>query len=97
MTSVSRAMRFVLAPRVGTSEPCRGVPGGHRAKLDKLVADFGGFTTKDLELRSTIVYLSDSGQPRADLINRVHEVKPHFSPAQIDGAITELEKKGYVD
>jgi uncharacterized protein YwgA len=65
-------------------------------KLDQLVADFGGFTAKDLELRSTIVYLSDAGQPRADLINRVHEVKPHFSSTQIEGAITELEKKGYV-
>jgi hypothetical protein len=65
-------------------------------KLDQLVAGFGGFTAKDLELRSTIVYLSDPGQPRADLINRVHEVTPHFSSAQIDGAITELEKKGYV-
>ena len=65
-------------------------------KLDELVADFGGYTAKDLELRSTIVYLSKPGQARADLINRVHGVKPHFSPTQIDSAITELEKKRYL-
>ena len=65
-------------------------------KLDQLVADFGGYTAKELELRSTAVYLSKPGQTRADLIKQVHEVKPHFSPAQIDAAIAELEKKGYV-
>jgi hypothetical protein len=52
-------------------------------KLDSLVADFGRFNAKELELRSTIVYLFAPGQARTDLINRVHEVKPHFSHAQI--------------
>ena len=67
-----------------------------RPKLDRLVADFGRFNAKELELRSTVVYLSAPGQVRKDLINRVHEVKPHFSPAQIESAIAELEKKGYL-
>jgi hypothetical protein len=65
-------------------------------KLDKLVADFGGFTAKDLELRSTIVYLWKPGHARTDLSKQVHEVKPHFTESQIDGAIHELETKGYV-
>lgn len=65
-------------------------------KLDQLVADFGGFSAKDLELRSTVLYLSKHGQDRRDLIKQVHDVKPHFSPAQIEAAISELEKKGYV-
>jgi hypothetical protein len=65
-------------------------------KLDRLIADFGGFSAKDLELRSTVVYLfkPDRGQP--ELIKQVHEVKPHFSVTQIEAAISELEKKGYV-
>ncbi len=67
-----------------------------RPKLDSLVADFGRFNAKELELRSTIVYLSAPNQARKDLINRVHEVKPHFSHAQIESAIAELEKKGYM-
>ena len=65
-------------------------------KLSTLVADFGRFTAKELELRSTAVYLSKPGQTRTDLIQQVHEVKPHFSHAQIDAAIAELERKGYV-
>jgi uncharacterized protein YwgA len=67
-----------------------------RQKLDNLVADFGRFNAKELELRSTVVYLSAPGQPRTDLINHVHEVKPHFSNSQIESAISELEKKGYL-
>lgn len=64
-------------------------------KLDQLVADFGGFSAKDLELRSTVLYLSKHGQDRSELIKQVHEVKPHFSPVQIEAAIAELAKKGY--
>ncbi len=66
------------------------------SKLDKLVADFGNFSTRELELRSTVLYLSKPGQDRPELIKQVHEVKPHFSQAQIEAAIAELESKGYV-
>ena len=66
------------------------------AEARQPVADFGRFNAKELELRSTIVYLSAPNQARKDLINRVHEVKPHFSHAQIESAIAELEKKGYL-
>lgn len=65
-------------------------------KLDRLVDDFGGFTAKDLELRSTAVYLAKPGLDRARLIRQVHEVKPHFTPAQIEAAVTALEGKGYI-
>jgi hypothetical protein len=65
-------------------------------QLDRLVADFGGCTAKELELRSTVVYLSRPGQNRQDLVTQVHEVKPHFNHTQIESAIAELEMKGYV-
>lgn len=65
-------------------------------KLDKLISDFGSFGAKDLELRSTALYLAKPGVDRALLIQRVHEVKPHFSVAQIETAIAELERKSYI-
>ena len=65
-------------------------------KLDTLMADFGSFNAKDLELRSTALYLAKPGVDRALLIQRVHEVKPHFSVAQIETAIAELERKSYI-
>jgi uncharacterized protein YwgA len=65
-------------------------------KLDQLIAEFGGFSAKDLELRSTIVYLSKRGQDKRKMVEQVHEVKPHFSRTQIEAAVSELEGKGYV-
>jgi hypothetical protein len=64
-------------------------------KLDQLVADFGAFSAKELELRSTVLYLSKHGQDRSELIKQVHEVKPHFSLIHIERAIADLDKKGY--
>jgi hypothetical protein len=68
--------------------------------LDKLFKDFGKFSAKDLELRSTIIYASQdlekTGRPQADLADTVHEIKPGFTRAQIDAAIAELSKLGYI-
>ncbi|MBI3680516.1 MAG: hypothetical protein HY235_08985 [Acidobacteria bacterium] len=65
--------------------------------LDRLIADFGQFTAKDLELRSTIIYLAKTSMSETDLVERVHDVKPHFSHALIEAAIRELKNKGYLD
>ena len=65
-------------------------------KLDRLVADFGAYTAKDLELRSTLLYLSRPGRSRPELIRQVHQVKPHFNRAHIEEAFAELEMKGYI-
>jgi uncharacterized protein len=68
--------------------------------LDKLFMDFGKFSAKDLELRSTIIYASQdlerTGGSQGDLADTVHEIKPGFSRTQIDAAIAELSKLGYV-
>jgi hypothetical protein len=70
--------------------------------LDKLTQDFGGFCAKDLELRSTIVYvdrdMKQSGNPLAPkgLEELVQEIKPYFKANEISQAIAELESKGYL-
>lgn len=71
-------------------------------KLDRIIEDFGHCTAKDLELRSTIIFvnrdLKRKGQTyvRNELINLVQDIKPHFSKYEIDGALSELEEKGYI-
>jgi len=65
--------------------------------LERVTRDFGGLSVKDLELRSTIVYLAKPGMFRKELIEQVHDVKPHFAPAAIAAAVGELESKGYID
>jgi uncharacterized protein YwgA len=64
--------------------------------LDRLVADYGRATAKELELRSTIIYLASSARTSDELVRMVHQAKPHFSEAQIEAARRELEEKGYL-
>ncbi len=65
-------------------------------QLDALVSGFGGFNAKELELRSTIIYLAKPGLSREELIQQVHDVKPHFTLQTITNALRELESTGYV-
>ncbi|HEY6343099.1 MAG TPA: hypothetical protein VIY49_16515 [Bryobacteraceae bacterium] len=65
--------------------------------LDRLVADFGGLNAKELELRSTLLYLMGPELSREELVQQVHDVKPHFSSAVIRAALQELEGKTYAD
>ncbi|MCE5306798.1 MAG: hypothetical protein LLG20_04080 [Acidobacteriales bacterium] len=69
---------------------------GIGSQLDRLVSTFGSFNAKELELRSTIIFLSKPGLLRQDLIRQVFEVKPHFAEATIAQAVGELEALGYV-
>jgi len=70
--------------------------------LNKLVEDFGNYWAKDLELRSTIIYASKdmrrSGNPvsRSDLVRIVKEIKPRFTDVEVQQAIDEMEKRGYI-
>jgi uncharacterized protein YwgA len=64
--------------------------------LDRLVADYGRATAKDLELRSTIVCMAKPERSNEELVRLVHEVKPHLSKAQIEAARWELDEKGYL-
>ena len=64
--------------------------------LDTVIEHFGGLTAKELELRSTLVYLSGPGPSRDDLVQQVYDIKPHFSPRAIGDALLQLEELGYV-
>jgi uncharacterized protein YwgA len=61
-------------------------------QIEKVVEKFGEMNAKELELRSTILYVSRE-EPLAKeiLLNRVKEIKPHFSVSEIDSAYQELQ------
>jgi hypothetical protein len=57
-----------------------------------MIKRFGGMNARELELRSTIIYVSrEEPLEEEDLLNRVKEIKPHFSVAEIDSAYKELK------
>jgi len=61
----------------------------HKSDVKWVADKFGSLTSPQLELVSTIIYVDrEAAQMKeklklADLSNRVHEVKPHFTGAQI--------------
>lgn len=75
----------------------------NKTAIDQVVDEFGGFTAKELELRSTIVYLdreikrSRKSLDRGGFIGLVKKIKPRFTEETIEKALEELEKKDYVD
>lgn len=73
-----------------TSAGCRGQSvTGHASSLNRLFELFGNLNARELELRSTIVYLAKDCQ-RSDLPAAVQKIKPKFSKAEIELAIKEL-------
>lgn len=69
--------------------------------LEEVVAEFGRFGARELELRATIVYadreLRQRQPPTGDaLVGRVAEIKPHFSRGEIAAVVESMARKGYV-
>lgn len=64
------------------------------ADIDWVISNFGNDSASRLELISTLVFaLRDKSEKlkREDLIDRVHEIKPHFSKATIGDIASEIE------
>jgi uncharacterized protein YwgA len=74
----------------------------NKAAIERVVDEFGAFSAKELELRSTLVYLdrdlerSKKDLSKGDFIGLVQKVKPRFSVDAIEKAMEELETKNYV-
>ncbi len=74
----------------------------NRDAIEQVVNEFGGFSAKELELRSTIVYLdreikrSKKSMDRGGFIGLVKNIKPRFSEEAIEKALVELENQDYV-
>ncbi len=72
------------------------------AAVDKLVREFGHFWAKDLELRSTIVYVVKDLKRNKEKVTKeklkkvIKNVKPRFSSTEIEKAINELLEKGFI-
>lgn len=70
--------------------------------IDEVVNEFGKYSAKDLELRSTIVYLDrDVKRSKKDLsrhgfVGLVKKIKPRFSEETISKALEELQNKDYL-
>ena len=68
-----------------------------RADVDWVLKEFGGRNVGELELESTIVFVEREASKGGtllsihDLVSQVHDVKPHFSKADIEQRIGALQ------
>ncbi len=66
-------------------------------KLDILIKDFGEFNAKDLELRSTLIFLAKSEMVTIEkLKSQLIELKPYFDEGEVYSTIEELISKGFI-
>ena len=74
----------------------------NKDRIKTLTENFGNFTAKELELRSTIVYTSryysklENELDKSELIEMVNSIKPNFSEDVVRSAVIELESNGYI-
>jgi len=70
--------------------------------IASLIGDFGGYSAKELELRSTIIYvdreMKKDNMPldTNDLVNMVQKIKPNFSVSEILKTVSDLKSKTFV-
>jgi len=70
--------------------------------LDRLVREFGSYSARELELRSTAVFvcrhveLPKGEDGRRKLRQLVKDIKPRFSMSEIGEAVGELEQKEHI-
>ena len=70
--------------------------------LDQLVREFGSYSAKELELRSTVIFvhrhakIPEGEDGRRKLRQLVKDIKPRFSEHEIEEAVRELEKKEHI-
>ena len=66
-------------------------------EIDNLIRDFGCFSAKDLELRSTLIFLTKSEKmTKEKLKNQLIDLKPYFNDTEVYAAIDELISSGFI-
>lgn len=70
--------------------------------IDEVVSDYGRSTAKELELHATVVFSHRQAQSSGsmpqdeELVDEVHEIKPHFDRHEIFRAVRQLRMLGYL-
>lgn len=69
----------------------------HKASIDWVLREFGGRSAINLEMASTLVFIDRISTTKitiAELVRKVHEVKPHLAIDTIEAEALNLKKKG---
>jgi uncharacterized protein len=98
--SLGRVTVTYLGTDQGYEIQATGVPGALRPELleplSVLMGHFGDLNARDLELRSTLLYLSRDFAD-SDLVRRLRELKPKYSEDEVQAGLNDLRSKKYID
>ena len=92
---------FRISPGSQSNERVRDgeVFDSYREQIELVVSTFGGFSARELELRTTITYLWNAIQETEGsvsdddiVVKAVKQLKPHFRTAEIHAATIELKR-----
>ncbi len=96
LRTYARGYGYELTPTEKAKPLAGSLPPAVAAKVDQVVGKYAGYDASELELRSTI-HFADREAKRAgealrpdQLAERVHYVKPHFTPATILDRVNEM-------
>ena len=81
--------------RITAGDDVGDVPGIAIAPLQKLMTDFGAMNARELELRSTLLFLSREFVGE-QLVSRLRDLKPKFSDAEVRAGVQDLKQKAYL-
>jgi uncharacterized protein len=81
---------YQITPTSIGEVPC---PSAAKGKLDELLKHFGDMNARELELRSTLLFLSQ-GESDRGLGDRLREIKPKYSLPEVEAALDELKRLG---
>lgn len=94
---------FHIAPseKMGISGKQEGPISDFDERLNELVERFGSFNARDLELRTTSIFLWKRIRPTkqegvSSLVEAVRHLKPHFDEKTIRFAVDSLIKEGVI-
>ncbi|KLU62648.1 hypothetical protein CEB3_c09600 [Peptococcaceae bacterium CEB3] len=69
----------------------------YRGEFAALVADFGSFNARELELRSTLIFLNKHDQTNtSNLAKELTELKPYFTTNEVSAVIDDLAEKRFL-
>jgi len=65
------------------------------SSIETLMNHFGSMNARELELRSTLLFLSREFQ-EARLVERLRELKPKYSLPEVQAALNDLKRKEFI-
>ena len=83
-------------------EKAAGAIGRARQKMNLAIDEFGLYNARELELRSTIIYVhqdsrdNNTQHSRDDFVRLIHNLQPRFDLSCIETVIASLEMKGFI-